>query len=242
MKSVHTLRPSWLITQQGLFCHRSLILFHLHKNLEKLLGVGATHLCWSILQALHCPWQFEMLAACLLTPSACWVCLWRHFLFWDVGHCGERGRVSVCGWCHENHKQTVSSLADSFADLQCALCDCHWHDQPRVRKLPCARQWKCPTFARISTERTNFNWSCGSLILLYFRTDEYNAETFLIRTVRADQWDARMQTLGYVIYVHCLVWHHQCFGMCRRPASFMMRMRRFGELNELIEGHTVNSV
>ena len=181
MKSVHTLRPSRLITQQGLLLTGHWFSFICIKiNPEKLPGAGATHLCWSILQALRCPWQFEMLAACLLTPSACWVCLWRHFLFWDIGHCGERGQVSVCSQCRENHKQTVSSLADSFADLQCVPCDCHLRDRPRARKLPCARRRKCPAFARIGTERSNFHRSCGSLILLYFRTDEHNAETLLI--------------------------------------------------------------
>ena len=116
--------------QQGLLITGHPIIFHLHKHLHKS-------------QSQKAPWGGSSPVLEQPPGSALSLTVWNvgslppnplcllglsvkaHFLFLDIGHCGERGQVSVCSWCPENHKQTLSSLADSSADLQCVQCDCH---------------------------------------------------------------------------------------------------------------------
>lgn len=84
VKSVHTLRPSWMIISRSCWSQVTQLSFISTKINPKKLLEGAAYLRWSIYQALPFPWQFEMLAACLLKPWACWVCLRMHISYFGM--------------------------------------------------------------------------------------------------------------------------------------------------------------
>lgn len=119
--------------QQGLFVTGHPIIFHLPKNQsQKATWRGSS----PVLKYPPGPvlsltvWNVGSLPSnplCLLGLSVN-----THFLFRDVGHCRERGQVSVYSWCHLNKKQTLSPLADFFADLQSVWCDCQYCNQLRI--------------------------------------------------------------------------------------------------------------
>lgn len=112
MKNLHALRFSWMIISRGQWSQVTQLSFICIKiNPKKPLGGGGGSpvLKYPPGPALSLTvWNVGSLPSnplCLLGLSAN-----AHFLFWDVGHCGERGQVSVYSWCHLNKKQTVHLL------------------------------------------------------------------------------------------------------------------------------------
>lgn len=107
-------------------------------------------------------------------PSLLGLSVNAHFLFRDVGHCGERGQVSVFSWCHLDKKNRHS--VHSLTPLQ-IVGVYNVTGSPAVdEELQEAGQHEGPIFARIRIEDTHGSHSGGSFISLYLTNDEQHAE------------------------------------------------------------------